>query len=53
MKCQHPKDAIKWNKWNKVTQCHVCGEIIDNHKKAVLRVKRDLEKHGAEVTLRD
>lgn len=26
--CNHPIEAIKWNKYNKVNQCHKCGEKI-------------------------
>jgi hypothetical protein len=27
--CDHPPDAIMWNPWNLVIQCHRCGHIID------------------------
>jgi hypothetical protein len=27
--CDHPADAIMWNPWNLVTQCHRCGHIIE------------------------
>jgi hypothetical protein len=27
--CDHPPDAIMWNPWNLVIQCHRCGRIID------------------------
>ena len=28
VECEHPHDAIKWNPWNEVTQCHKCGHTI-------------------------
>jgi uncharacterized Zn finger protein (UPF0148 family) len=27
--CDHPADAIMWNPWNLVIQCHRCGQIIE------------------------
>jgi hypothetical protein len=27
--CPHPADAIMWNLWNLVIQCHRCGQIIE------------------------
>jgi hypothetical protein len=27
--CDHPADAIMWNPWNLVTQCHRCGMVIE------------------------
>lgn len=27
-KCDH-KEAVKWNPYNKVVQCHKCGKIFD------------------------
>ena len=27
--CDHPPDAILWNPWNRVTQCHRCGYVTD------------------------
>lgn len=27
--CDHPADAIMWNPWNLVIQCHRCGAIIE------------------------
>jgi hypothetical protein len=27
--CDHPSDAIMWNPWNLVIQCHRCGAIIE------------------------
>ena len=26
--CEHPGDAVMWNPWNKVVQCHRCGHIF-------------------------
>ena len=26
-KCKH-QEAVKWNPWNKVVQCHRCGRIF-------------------------
>ena len=28
--CDHPIDGIHWNEWNKVTQCHRCGHVMDD-----------------------
>lgn len=27
MKCKH-QEAVKWNPYNKVVQCHKCGQIF-------------------------
>ena len=27
--CDHPVDGVKWNPYNRVTQCHRCGQTID------------------------
>lgn len=27
--CDHPLDAVMWNPWNQVTQCHRCGKVLD------------------------
>jgi hypothetical protein len=28
VECDHPPDAIMWNPWNLVIQCHACGHIV-------------------------
>ena len=27
--CLHPQEAIKWNEFNNVTQCHACGHVFE------------------------
>lgn len=27
--CEHPSDAILWNEFNQVSQCHRCGHVTD------------------------
>lgn len=46
--CDHPLDTIMWNEWNKVTQCHRCGHVMDKaDRQAAMRRAREA---GEKVT---
>lgn len=40
MQCNHQDDAVKWNRFNQVLQCHVCGEQMEGPMLAMSDARR-------------
>jgi hypothetical protein len=50
--CAHPVDAVMWNPYNRVTQCHHCGAITERSTPMPESTFRDMtpEHLGATAT---